>query len=115
MGQVSGDTSRRLAGTSRRQGAKTLGSAKPPVVKTTRQTLHLDERTVKRLGVHCSLVGRDRSAVANEILAAWLSRFGQGRRIFEAEDQPRDHAGDVDRDRRDEGLQISPDDQVDAA
>jgi hypothetical protein len=38
--------------------------------------------TVKRLGVHCSLVGRDRSKVADEILNGWLARFGKGREIF---------------------------------
>jgi hypothetical protein len=38
--------------------------------------------TVKRLGVHCSLVGRDRSKVADEILSSWLARFGKGREIF---------------------------------
>jgi hypothetical protein len=70
--------------------------------------LHLGEETVKRLGVHCSLVGRDRSAVANEILAAWLTRFGQGRRIFEADDQRSDPAG-VDAEDRPAGRdEISP-------
>jgi hypothetical protein len=44
--------------------------------------LHLGEQTVKRLGVHCSLVGRDRSKVADEILSGWLARFGKGREIF---------------------------------
>jgi hypothetical protein len=44
--------------------------------------LHLGENTVKRLGVHCSLVGRDRSTVADEILSGWLARFGKGREIF---------------------------------
>jgi hypothetical protein len=77
--------------------------------------LHLDETTVKRLGVHCSLVGRDRSAVANEILAAWLARYGHGRQIFDSHEEGRDPAGDVDEDRRNEGLLISPDDRVDAA
>jgi hypothetical protein len=50
----------------------------------TRQTLHLGEQTVNRLGVHATLVGRDRSAVANEILLAWLARFGRGREIFKS-------------------------------
>ena len=63
--------------------------------------MHLGENTVKRLGVHCSLVGRDRSAVAEEILGTWLARYGKGRAIFEAEDQPRDPAGDADDDRLD--------------
>jgi hypothetical protein len=83
-----------------------LGGAKPTVA---RQTLHLSETTVKRLGVHCSLVGRDRSAVADEILGAWLARFGKGRAIFDSPGEGRDHAGDGHDDRRVEGLQISPD------
>jgi hypothetical protein len=106
---------RQPAGTSRRQGAKTLDSAKPTVVKTTRQTLHLDETTVKRLGVHCSLVGRDRSAVANEIVVAWLSRFGQERRIFEADDQRSDPAGVDVEDRQESADMISPDAAAEAA
>jgi hypothetical protein len=108
MGVASKESTHRVAGTSKRQGAKTLGSAKQPGTKATRQTLHLGEETVKRLGVHCSLVGRDRSAVANEILAAWLTRFGQGRRIFEADDQRSDPAG-VDAEDRPAGRDgISP-------
>jgi hypothetical protein len=88
-----------------------LGSAKPPVAKTTRQTLHLGEQTVKRLGVHCSLVGRDRSAVADEILAGWLARFGKGRAIFDSPEERSDPAGVDDDDRPDLRSVISPDDQ----
>lgn len=84
MGQVSRERDRQPAGTTRRQSTKSLGSAKPPVAKTTRQTLHLGEQVVKRLGVHATLVSRDRSAVANEILNAWLTRFGRGREIFDS-------------------------------
>ena len=114
MGLVSRERDRQPAGTPRRQGAKALGGAKQPGTKTTRQTLHLDETTVKRLGVHCSLVGRDRSAVANEILAGWLARFGQGRKIFEAEDQPRDPA-DVDHSDRLEAATLVTDSAPEAA
>jgi hypothetical protein len=70
----------------KRAGAKVTGGTKLPDVRNTRQTLHLGEQTVKRLGVHCSLVGRDRSAVANEILVGWLARFGKGREIFDSPD-----------------------------
>jgi hypothetical protein len=35
-----------------------------------------------QMTVHCSLVGRDRSKVAEEILSGWLARFGKGREIF---------------------------------
>jgi hypothetical protein len=102
---------RQPVGTTRRQSAKSPGSAKAPATKVARQTLHLSESTVKRLGVHCSLVGRDRSAVADEILAGWLARFGQGRRIFDSPEERRDPAGDVDDDRRTDGGQISSDGQ----
>lgn len=87
---------RQPAGTTKRQSTKSPGSAKAPATKVARQTLHLSESTVKRLGVHCSLVGRDRSAVADEILAGWLKRFGQGRVVF-------DSPGSVDPDDRPDG------------
>jgi hypothetical protein len=90
---------RQPSGTSKRQVAKTLGSAKPPVAKTTRQTLHLGEQVVERLGVHCSLTHRDRSSVANEILLTWLARYGKGREIFDSPEEGRDPAG-VDHDDR---------------
>jgi hypothetical protein len=69
--------------------------------------LHLGEQTVKRLGVHATLVGRDRSAVANEILLAWLARFGRGREIFESPgpvdlDDRREGGGDVNLEGEDE-------------
>jgi hypothetical protein len=44
--------------------------------------LHLGEQTAKRLGVHATLVGRNASRVANEILSGWLARYGKGREIF---------------------------------
>ena len=102
MGLVSKERDRQPASAIRRQGAKSLGSARLPVAKTTRQTLHLGEQTVKRLGVHATLVGRDRSAVANEILAAWLARFGRGREIFESP-----AGADLD-DRLDGGADVNP-------
>lgn len=77
---------RQPAGTPARRNAKAPGSTRQPVAKTARQTLHLDETTVQRLGVHCSLVGRDRSAVANEVLAGWLARFGRGRQLWDSAD-----------------------------
>jgi hypothetical protein len=106
---------RQPVGTTRRQNTKSPGSAKAPVTKVARQTLHLSESTVKRLGVHCSLVGRDRSAVADEILAGWLARFGQGRRIFDSPEERRDPAGDADDDRRIEGGDVSSDAEDQAA
>ncbi len=72
---------------SRRQGAKTPGGAKRPGAKvaTSRVQLHLGEKTVERLGVHCSLSHRNLSAVADEILSAWLARYGKGRELFPSE------------------------------
>lgn len=69
---------------SKRRSTKTPGSAKRPETKTVRSQLHLGEMTVKRLGVHCSLVGRNASRVADKILGDWLARFGKGREIFPA-------------------------------
>jgi hypothetical protein len=112
MGLADRVRDRQPAGATRRQSTKSLGSAKPPVAKTIRSTLHLSEQVVERLGVHCSLAHRDRSAVANEILAAWLTRFGKGRAIFEADDQPGDPA-DVDlEDRPDEASDVTSSDVV---
>lgn len=70
----------------RRQGAKPPSGAKRPGAKTLRLQLHLGEKTVERLGVHCSLVHRNQSAVADEILRTWLSRYGRGRELFPAEE-----------------------------
>jgi hypothetical protein len=104
MGQVSRERDHRSAGAPKRQVAKTLGGAKPAVAKTTRQTLHLDEQVVERLGVHCSLTHRDRSSVANEILTTYLARYGRGREIFESP-----ASGNLD-DRQSEGPEVnSPD------
>jgi hypothetical protein len=41
---------------------------------------------VERLGVHCSLVHRNQSAVADEILRTWLARYGKGRELFPPEE-----------------------------
>jgi hypothetical protein len=98
---------RQPAGTTKRQSTKSLGSAKPPATKVARQTLHLSESTVKRLGVHCSLVGRDRSAVADEILSTWLARFGKGRAIFDSPEEGRDLASVDDDDRPDGATPVS--------
>jgi len=106
MREVSREAGRPAGVTPKHRGAKVPGGAKRPDTKVVRTQLHLGENTVKRLGVHCSLVGRNASRVADEILAGWLSRYGQGREIF---DQPDSH-GDVDiGDRPDPGLQISSD------
>jgi hypothetical protein len=64
------------------RSAKAAGGEKQPGTVIVRSQLHLGEKTVQRLGVHCSLVGRNASRVADEILDSWLSRYGKGREIF---------------------------------
>lgn len=86
MGRASKVADQPAVVVSKHRGAKTPGSAKQPATKTVRSQLHLGENTVKRLGVHCSLVGRNASRVADEILNGWLSRFGKGREIFDSPD-----------------------------
>jgi hypothetical protein len=108
MGQVSKKSGRQPAGAPKRESAKAPGSTKPPIV---RQTLHLGENTVKRLGVHCSLVGCNASREADRILSQWLKQHGKGRAIFDAEDQRDDHGGVDTEDRLDLRSVISPDDQ----
>jgi hypothetical protein len=107
MGLVSKKAGRLPAAAPRRDNAKAPGGTKPPIV---RQTLHLGENTVKRLGVHCSLVGCNASREADRILSQWLKQHGKGRAIFDAEDQRDDHAGDGIDDRPDLRSGISSDD-----
>src|SRR3954452_1510657 len=84
MRKVILDTGHRPANAPKHRSVKVPGGARPTVAKTTRQTLHLGEQVVERLGVHCSLSHRDRSSVANEILLSWLTRYGKGREIFDS-------------------------------
>jgi len=79
------------AGEARRRSTKPPGGAKRGAEKSQRLQLHLGEKTVQRLGVHCSLVGRNQSREAERILLRFLTREGKGRELF---DQP----GDVDPD-----------------
>ncbi len=78
----SSEAPRRGGVSARRQGAKPTVGVKRPVTKTVRRQLHLGEKTVERLGVHASLVHRNESAIADEILRNWLARFGKGRELF---------------------------------
>ncbi len=66
----------------KRQAAKVPVGAKRPGAKKLRVQLHLGESLVQRLGVHCAMVGKNQSAMAEEILGAYLTRFGKGREIF---------------------------------
>ena len=69
---------------SKLRGAKTPSSAKRGSAKTVRLQLHLGEQVAKRLAVHAALSGRNQSRVTEEVLLSWLSRFGQGKEIFDA-------------------------------
>ena len=80
------------AGEARRRSAKSPGGAKRGGEKSQRLQLHLGENTVKRLGVHCSLVGRNQSKEAERILLRYLTREGRGRELFG------ELSGDVDPD-----------------
>jgi hypothetical protein len=102
MRKISLDAGHRPAAAPKHRGVKVPGGAKRPETKTVRSQLHLGETTAKRLAVHAALVGRNASRVADEILLSYLTRFGQGRAIFEAEDQRGDHAS-VDTDDRPDG------------
>lgn len=78
------------AGKPRKVAAKRLG-AKSASGKTVRLQLHLAEETVKRLGVHCSLAGRNQSAMVEEVLSSYLRHRGQGRELWgtaDPEDSP---------------------------
>jgi hypothetical protein len=94
-----GEAARRPGkGEAKREGAKPLGSGKRPGEKTVRRQFHLGERTAQRLGVHCSLVDRNESAIVEEILGSWLTRYGRGRELWASEDR---------------GVQLAPDTQED--
>lgn len=83
MSDVSQETASKAAVEPRRRSAKAPGGAKRPAEKTARLQLHLGESTVKRLGVHCSLVGRNQSREAERILLRFLAREGRGRELFD--------------------------------
>jgi hypothetical protein len=100
MGLVSKKSGRQPAGAPRREIAKAPGGTKLPIV---RQTLHLGENTVKRLGVHCSLVGCNASREADRILSQWLKQHGKGRAIFDSPEERSDPVGVDDDDRPDAG------------
>jgi hypothetical protein len=85
------EAGRSRGGSSRRQGAKVTGSGKRPEAKKLRVQYHLGEKLIERLGVHASLVHRNQSAVVEEILTGWLTRYGRGRELFPAD--PEDSEG----------------------
>jgi hypothetical protein len=115
MKKVSQEAGHRPAVAPRNRGPKAPGGAKGPGTETVRSQLHLGGQTAKRLAVHAALVGRNASRVADDILSSWLTRYGQGRAIFEAEDQPRDPAGDANDDRLIAGTLVTNSDDSEAA
>jgi hypothetical protein len=70
------------AGEGRRRGAKPPGGVRRGAEKSQRLQLHLGEKTVQRLGVHCSLVGKNLSKEAERILLRYLTKEGRGRELF---------------------------------
>ena len=106
MQEASTEAGRRSVGTARNQGSKPRGSARRGGVKTTRVQLHLGSETARRLAVHCALVARSSSLVADKILLSWLKKDGKGGQIF-------DQANGIDvadtEDRAAGGLRISSD------
>jgi hypothetical protein len=95
--------------------------AKPPAADVSRLQLHLPKSVVKRLGVHCAMVGASWSAEATRILRSYLAQHGQGRELFkddpvaiessESGGGPESSAG---RNRPDQRSELSPDDQESA-
>jgi hypothetical protein len=66
----------------KRKSTKPPVGARRPADKSVRLQLHLGESTVKRLGVHATLVGRNQSKEAERILLRYLTREGKGRELF---------------------------------
>jgi hypothetical protein len=88
-------------GAAGRDRARPPGGAKRPRDKTARRQFHLSEQTAQRLGVHCSLVDRNESAIVEEILATWLARFGKGRELWQVSGGREDSSPDTQEDRQD--------------
>lgn len=79
MGRISGAAGKPARVASRRSDTKAPGGGSRGTV---RLQLHLSTETAQRLGVHCSMVFRDKSRVADEVLSAWLRRYGRGVESF---------------------------------
>ena len=65
-----------------RTASRPGGRRKRTGAQTVRLQLHLDPQTVERLAVHCALVHRNQSTIADAVLGAWLGRYGKGRELF---------------------------------
>jgi hypothetical protein len=79
------EAGRARGGAAKRQGARPPGGEKQPGEPKLRVQYHLGKSVVERLGVHCSLVHRNESVVVQEILAAWLQRYGRGKELWSGE------------------------------
>lgn len=93
--QSAGKPKRARSESTKRQDAKSTGSAKKADVKTLRIQLHIEEQTVERLRVHTALSHRNDSAVVGEILLSWLARFGKGRELFPVLKKPGEDLGEL--------------------
>jgi hypothetical protein len=78
------DAGGKPAGEPRRKSAKAPVTAKKPDDKIARLQLHIGESVVQRLGVHCSLVGKNQSKEAGRILEQYLAQYGRGRELFDS-------------------------------
>lgn len=67
------------SGGAKQPDTPTQGGVLTPKRPTVRVQLHLDVDTVQRLGVHATLLQRDKSHEANWILRSYLIHKGQGR------------------------------------
>lgn len=83
MSNDGSEATSKAAGETKRKSTKSPSGARRAADKSVRLQMHLGESTVKRLGVHCSLVGRNQSREAERILLRFLSREGKGRELFD--------------------------------
>lgn len=66
----------------KRQATKSSPAPKRQADTVRRVQLHLSATTVRRLAVHCGMVDRNQSRVADELLSSWLARWGKGKEMF---------------------------------
>jgi hypothetical protein len=117
--KAGGGTARRRNTKPSNGGSKPPGKeARPPAVDVSRLQLHLPKSVVRRLGVHCAMVGTSWSAEATRILRSYLVQHGQGRELFKDDpvmvESARSGEGpesSVGSDRPDPGSELSSDEQ----
>lgn len=67
---------------------------------------------MQRLGVHCSLEGRNETAMVDAILGVWLRRYGRGRELFDSSGPVESSAPAAITDRLTPSAEISPDGEI---